>query len=425
MNTSQSPLSMTTKDNLSVSPATNSIAPNLAFPTTENTWDAVRYWVGMSTRFKQADLACQVMAGFALRALYKQHGVGRGRRVKANHSATPNQIPNDSVFDHNGQSWPEIVKAEAGVSDDTARNWMSMSDGIKSRWKKLPVRDRLRSLMEVSPSQWSDDDTKLITDAVHKSTDGRTQLELMWDLGIAKKPSGNPHAKGTGQPSKNLTAEEQATLLREMALEDSGRLGHAITASNKNFFLLTEVNDLEVTAQVAVLEHALKLRHAWIDLPKSKRDPQALESLLSFDPLSTTRQQTHQEALNRWQKNVASEYPEALTSPDPSPDPGTPTGFHHSAQGCEARATLGSSPDTSPINPEKVASPEKPFGWEVTVRFHPGSGKPDKTFHYVSPHASTARKKALMNRNAQSVIATEPVTKEQWFRASGDPRQRM
>lgn len=161
----------------------------LAFPAESNTWDAVRYWVGTSARFAQASLACQVMAGFALRELHAASKIKPGNPNPE--TGRGNQLPNDSVIDHGGKSWPEIVKAEAGISDDTARNWMAMADKLKSKWKKLPIKDRLSALMTVAPSQWQETDAKLISDAVHKATDGRTQLEFMWELGIAKKPQGS------------------------------------------------------------------------------------------------------------------------------------------------------------------------------------------------------------------------------------------
>lgn len=168
-----------------------------------NTWDAVRYWVGMSARLKQADLACQVMAGFALRELHQTHKIGPGQPKK--------ELPNDLVISHRSQSWAQIVQAEVGVSDETARNWMKMADGVKSRWKKLPVRDRLSALMTVPPSQWSEPDALLISEAVHKATDMRTQAEFMWDLGIAKKPQGSGargRKPGEGGRPKDLDMSE-------------------------------------------------------------------------------------------------------------------------------------------------------------------------------------------------------------------------
>ena len=90
---------------------------------------------------------------------------------------------------------------------------------------------------------------------------------------------------GSGGSTKVLTTADQASKLWEVALENSGRMGAAITASNRDFFILTHVNDLEVNAQIAVLEHAIKLRRAWLAMPKSKRDPAVLQPMLKDSPM--------------------------------------------------------------------------------------------------------------------------------------------
>src|ERR1035441_7997714 len=98
------------------------------FPASENSWDAVRYWVGMSVRFKQADLACQIMAGFALQDLHKTEGIAPGR------PKTLPQVGNSATIaelSHNGKCWEDTVQNEAGVSLRTAHNWMAMAGGIK------------------------------------------------------------------------------------------------------------------------------------------------------------------------------------------------------------------------------------------------------------------------------------------------------
>lgn len=84
-------------------------------------------------------------------------------------------------------------------------------------------------------------------------------------------------------PDKKLSTAEAASRLRQMALEDSGRMGAAIRASNRNFVLLTETNDLEVEAQCSVLEFALKLRRKWLAAPKGKRNAKEIEAAIIAD----------------------------------------------------------------------------------------------------------------------------------------------
>ncbi|MDE2099093.1 MAG: hypothetical protein KGL39_17700 [Patescibacteria group bacterium] len=231
-----------------------------------DSWDAVRYWAGMSARFAQATLACQVMAGFSLRALRDDYGSHQGKRNDTS--------PNDSER----LGFQEMVRRETGLSDDTARRWINMADGIKARWKKLPARDRLRALMSMPPNQWSEPDVKLIGDAVHKATDGRTQLEFMWELGLAKRPQGSGaagRAPGEGG-SKKLSLSEQAEAQRLLAETNWQVLlkHHRVYAAK--FTLLT---DEVIEAQCAELEHLLAARRAWLKQPRNNRDAAAIERM--------------------------------------------------------------------------------------------------------------------------------------------------
>ena len=239
--------------------------------TTAAAWDTVKYWATLAGKFQHASVAAQVMCGFALTELKKKHGIRQGKR-------TDLQLPDQSG---SSPSWETLVEQYAGISDDTAGNWMKMSDGIKSRWKKLAPQEKLKELMAVPPSQWSEDDTKLVSDSLHEVTDGQTQTDFMRELGLAKKKPGNPNATGPSGPQKKLSTAEAAAEMRRIALEDSGRMGMVINASNRNFVLLTDVNDLEVDAQIAVLEFALKLRKKWLAIPKGKRDAKEIEAMIS------------------------------------------------------------------------------------------------------------------------------------------------
>lgn len=64
------------------------------------------------------------------------------------------------------------------------------------------------------------------------------------------------------------------------------------------------------------------------------------------------------------------------------------------------------------------------FGWEVTVRFAPGSRKPDATFHWHGLTEAAARRKGMLKTNASEILSVEPVTEEQWIRAYGNPEER-
>lgn len=72
------------------------------------------------------------------------------------------------------------------------------------------------------------------------------------------------------------------------------------------------------------------------------------------------------------------------------------------------------------LNAKDARDAMKPFGHEVTVMFHGGS---TKTFHYVGS-ASKARYNGILKPLAKNIVSVTPITKEEWFRAYGDPSWR-
>ena len=167
-------------------------------PESPTSWDAVRYWASLAARFARASLACQVQAGFALRELRRLYTIRPGRPQKIHESIV--SFPDSP---ERPVTWPEILRREAGISHDTARNWIAMADALKRRWQALPVSDRLRQLMTVPPSQWGEDDARLIADAVSQATQGRTQIDFLAELGLtAPRP-------GSTQPRRSSPADSQ------------------------------------------------------------------------------------------------------------------------------------------------------------------------------------------------------------------------
>jgi hypothetical protein len=69
---------------------------------------------------------------------------------------------------------------------------------------------------------------------------------------------------------------------------------------------------------------------------------------------------------------------------------------------------------------EKVTK-NKPYGYEVTVRYYPSSGKPDETFHYRGCTEHGARHKGLLKSCADSIVSVIPLTEKEWIGAYGRP----
>ncbi len=242
---------------------------NKNLPTVTGTWAAARGWLEYAKKFEQCKLWAQVMLGFELMELRRKLPNESGKR-------------SDLTSSQDGTRWDKALEDELNIARTTAYRFMDMAKSAAKALRSSPELKDL-DLINTPLSELPAPRQAALANAVKKITDGKTQLEFMWEIGTAKRPSGNPNAKG-GKRGK-LTTEESAIKLREMALEDSGLMGAAINASNRNFFLLTDVNDVEVNAQIAVLEFALKLRRKWVDTPKARRDSNTVEGLLKESPL--------------------------------------------------------------------------------------------------------------------------------------------
>lgn len=240
----------------------------------DNAKDAVAFWDLMSAQFARGSVASQIMCGFALIELRKERGTNQGKRTDLCGTTSP------KAFGEVELDWPEFIEKTYGFSDDTARNRITMAEGVKAKFKKLGLAERFKALLQTHPSEWSQTDTKLISEALQKATDGMSQMDFLRQLGIAKKQSGNTTTTDRKPPGK-LTADQQAEELKRQALEDSGHMGNAVVACNKSFVLLS---DFEIKAQIALMERGIKLRLAWTSQPASKRDVTVIEKMLKEKP---------------------------------------------------------------------------------------------------------------------------------------------
>lgn len=226
----------------------------------EGTAASARRWIDMASRFARAETACRVMVGFELIALRQGLGVRRGgdRGSGAN--------PNCS-----GLNWETFVRQEVGISDDTASTYIRMAEAVKPRLKRLPgIGALIRSILETPIGQLTDDQSKLLADAVHKVADGKTQLEFMFELGIAKLPQGSAAKGGNlggGRPARDPIADREA--LEAMARGDWLKVMNTLQVARTNFTLLTEEERRAILAALNTYVAAIK---RWDSAPESARN---------------------------------------------------------------------------------------------------------------------------------------------------------
>jgi hypothetical protein len=243
-------------------------------------WEGVRFWAQTAAKFERCSLVCQVMAGIELVALHQVKRVKAGNQGKGaslneqgasgkkfnSNTMLELDVPKDESF--GGKRWVDLVKEFAGVSEMTAWRWMEMARAVKPRLKKLGGDERLRTLLALPVAEWTADDQAVIEAAVHKVADGRTQLDFMMELGIAKKPMhGKGGARENTHPKRGV--DEIMRLNEQMAREDWVAIGNLFESTGDKWTLLP---DAEIEAMVGYLERQLKARKAWLAVPAVRRN---------------------------------------------------------------------------------------------------------------------------------------------------------
>lgn len=243
--------------------------------------DRVRQYSAASQAMSRASLAMQVMAGFELLELHKKspyrHG---GKRQKPELQTVPESSPRVSDLKqgpYDGcHTWAEFCGVACGISPDTARAWMAMAEAVKPRLKKLQgFGGLIRELLTRPVSDLSADQTQLLTDAVSKITDGRTQLDFLSELGLVKRP-GNPNLGGATAGQRKGKGVIDDETVKSAAREEWDIAQKALIGQGMNFTVLP---DSVVEGQIECLMRALHARREWIKTPLPKRNPALVAAL--------------------------------------------------------------------------------------------------------------------------------------------------
>lgn len=159
-------------DVIDIAPAANPLAAR---------WAKAKRFIEAATLFQRASLAGQIMAGLELGELHKIYeSQGRRSDLTSSHNVTK-------------LSWEEALEKEVGISRMTAWRWMEMGRAARPRLAKSDLE--LGAILEKNPGSLTAAEQELLKKAVHKISDGKTQLEFMLEAGVTKAAQGSA-AKG-------------------------------------------------------------------------------------------------------------------------------------------------------------------------------------------------------------------------------------
>lgn len=231
------------------------------------TWDGARLWLDRAKAMQEGVLYCQVMVGFELLALREGHPETRGRK------------PAGGKKSH-VETFFTAAERETNLSRPTIYRLLAMAEGAAKRLKAsggVLLKDFDPTNQPIALLSGAKRDA--LSGAVKKLTDGLTQQEFLFDLGLAKVPQGWGATGGARdrKAKANLTEAEE----REAAVADArehwrhDRL--SLFTFRAEFMLL---DDTEVRAQIDFLEALLKARKQWLAKPFPDRKAAEIEKLL-------------------------------------------------------------------------------------------------------------------------------------------------
>lgn len=172
------------------------------------------------------------------------------------------------------EEWCEINLPEIG--DASRARYMKFAVELQRRHKELGPEARALLLAGVDGGEVvrQENQTKL-GEQIYELTDGASLTQLYKDTGVIPQPK--KRLPAPRKPAKKLTPDEAVRQRQKIARENWLHLETALKGNGISFALL---EDLEVQAQIAVLEQQLSVRKKWVNTPVKKRDARALEKLL-------------------------------------------------------------------------------------------------------------------------------------------------
>jgi hypothetical protein len=174
---------------IDIAPAANPIAAR---------WAKARRFIEAATLFQRASLAGQIMAGLELSELHRIYE-SQGKRSDLT------SFHGETKF-----TWEQALEKEVGISRTTAWRWMEMGRAARPRLAKSDLE--LGAILEKNPGALTAAEQELLKKAVHKISDGKTQLEFMLEAGVTKAAQGSAAKGGKLTPTTGSTSTAPLTV---------------------------------------------------------------------------------------------------------------------------------------------------------------------------------------------------------------------
>jgi hypothetical protein len=155
-------------------------------------WDDARHLLDQFKGHALMTVAAKVCLGITLNHLKQKEGFIQGA-----HTADC------------GMSWPELVKKELGISDDTANRFIAAGFAVRDKIKKLGGDSRLIGMLDQPLQNLSTADAKALQEAIRTATDGQSMTALLQEFRLIKLPPALPDPSAGGSAERTKKSDFQ------------------------------------------------------------------------------------------------------------------------------------------------------------------------------------------------------------------------
>jgi hypothetical protein len=156
------------------------------------TWDDARHLLDQFKGHALMTVASKVCLGMTLQQLKEKEGYHNGMRPTEGKS-----------------TWPELLKQELNISDESARRFITAADAVKAKIAKIGGGSHLIGLLDKPVQSFSKADALALQDAIRTATDGESLTSILQEFKLIKCPPPLPdHSKG-GSATRTKANEMQ------------------------------------------------------------------------------------------------------------------------------------------------------------------------------------------------------------------------
>lgn len=192
------------------------------------TWDDARHLLDQFKGHALMTVAAKVCLGLTLQQLKQKEGYRPGVNTA-----------------DGGISWPDLLRQELNISDDSARKFILAGDAVKAKIAKIGGGEHLIGLLDQPVQSLSKADAETLQAAIRTATDGESLTSILQEFKLIKCPPPLPDHSAGGSAARTKKSDEQ------LAWDFAG--GDVISSLNK-------------------VRTGSKFQHALHSMPLSKTD---------------------------------------------------------------------------------------------------------------------------------------------------------